>query len=161
MAEPLFVYAITLLGPNGERVKCFEYKPQLLTCFRFECKTATDSARARTRVASAYITKRGIENSFLGTQMFVQARKKNFFSRNIYLNNLLGEKSLVLLATFSRANYLTLSSWVQILAPSHPGRGLPSRARPQRAWGPRFPRPAVCVSPIPTTARGSTDVGSG
>ena len=61
---------------NSERVKCFDYKLLLRTCIRFECKTATDSARVRTRAANAY-TKRGIENSFPGTQMFVQARNKN------------------------------------------------------------------------------------
>ena len=47
----------------------------LRTCFRFECKTATASARVRTRAANAY-TKRDIENSFPGTQMFVQAKNK-------------------------------------------------------------------------------------
>ena len=47
----------------------------LRTCFRFECKIATVSARARTRAANAY-TKRGIVNSFPGTHMFVRARYK-------------------------------------------------------------------------------------
>ena len=44
----------------------------LRTCFRFECKTATGSAHAWTWVANAH-KKRGIENSFPGTQMFPQA----------------------------------------------------------------------------------------
>ena len=65
-----------------ERVKCFEYKLQLRTCSRFECKTATGSARAQTRAANAY-TRCGIENSFPGTQMFVQARNNNVFNSNI------------------------------------------------------------------------------
>ena len=60
---------------NSERVKCFEYKLLLRTRFRLECKTATGSARERTRAANAY-TKRGIENSFPGTQMFVQTMNK-------------------------------------------------------------------------------------
>ena len=43
---------------------------ELRTCFRVECKTATGSACARTRAANAYT------NSFIDTQMFVQARNK-------------------------------------------------------------------------------------
>ena len=50
---------------NSERVKCFE------------CKTATDSARAVTGAANAY-KRRVIENSFRGTQMFVQARNYEY-----------------------------------------------------------------------------------
>ena len=60
---------------NTERVKCFEYKLLLRTCFRFECKTATEFARVLTRAANAY-TKRGIKNSFPDTHMFVQAMYK-------------------------------------------------------------------------------------
>ena len=66
-----------VLVQNCVRVKCFE------------CKTATASARARTRAANAY-TKRDIENLFPGTQMFVQARnneyKYNKTTKNV-LNN--------------------------------------------------------------------------
>ena len=47
-------------------------------------QTVTDSARARTRVANAH-TKRGIENSFPGTQMFVQARNKMCFQHMGYI----------------------------------------------------------------------------
>ena len=62
-----------------ERVKCFEYKLLLRTCFHFESNTVTDFERARTRAANAY-TKRGIENSFPGSLMFVQARNKKMSS---------------------------------------------------------------------------------
>ena len=62
-----FVYATPLAGTqNSERVKCVEYKPLLRTCFGFERKTATRSARVRTRAANA-CTKRGNDNSFPGT----------------------------------------------------------------------------------------------
>ena len=60
-----------VLVQNCVHVKCFKYKLQPRTCFRFECKTATGSARAQNAC-----TKRGIENSFPGIQMFVQARNK-------------------------------------------------------------------------------------
>ena len=65
---------------NSECVKCVEYKLLLLTCFRFECKTVSASARARTREVNAY-TKRGIENSFPGTQMFVRTRNKKYLQQ--------------------------------------------------------------------------------
>ena len=75
------MYAMPLAGAqNSERVKCVEYKLQLRTCFRFECETATVSARARTRAANAH-AERDIENSFPGTQMFVYPRNKTYLQQ--------------------------------------------------------------------------------
>ena len=77
------MYAMPLAGTKlGARVKCFEYKLLLRTCFHFERKTATGCTRARTRAANAH-TKRGFENSFPGTEMFVQARNKKKSSTNV------------------------------------------------------------------------------
>ena len=93
----IFVYAMPLAGTKlWERFKCFEYKLWLLTCFRFECKIATANVfsnrvqncnwlcPSRTRAANAY-TKRGIENSFPSTQMFVQARNKKCLQQKNYI----------------------------------------------------------------------------
>ena len=68
---------------NCERVFVSSAKLQVRTCFCFECKTVTASARARTLATNAY-TKHGIENSFPRAQMFVQLRNQKCLQQ-IYL----------------------------------------------------------------------------